>query len=87
MESMSKKELLCAIQEVNFVLYDLVLYLDTHPDCACALSTYHDYKREYDKMVSFYEKNFEPLYSYRVYNEDKWTWTEGPWPWQKECDC
>lgn len=87
MESKSRKELHKAIQEINFVLYDLVLYLDTHPDCPCALATYQDYKRDYDKMVEIYERKFGPLFSYSVMNEDMWTWTEGSWPWQKECDC
>lgn len=87
METMSRNELLCAIRQVNFVLYDLVLYLDTHPDCACGLSTYHEYKKEYDKMVHCYENKFGPLYSFSVENKNRWDWTDEPWPWQKECDC
>lgn len=87
METMSKHELLCAIRQVNFVLYDLVLYLDTHPDCVCGLSTYHEYQREYDKMIEYYEKNYGPLYSYRVQCGDQWSWIDEPWPWERKCDC
>lgn len=87
MENMTKQELLNAIQVVNFAIIDLGLYLDTHPDCDCALHTYHDKKAEYERMVCFYEKKYGPLTIYGVENDRQWDWVDGPWPWQKGCDC
>lgn len=87
METMCKEELMKLIQSTNFVIIEMALYLDTHPDCACALSTYHDYHKTFLEAVKIYEKRFEPLTIYGVYSDDYWTWGNEPWPWQKECDC
>lgn len=86
MENMCKEELKNLIQSTNFAMIEMALYLDTHPDCPCGLNTYHDYHKTFKKAVSCYEKKFGPLTIYGEYNEDYWTWTKEPWPWQKECD-
>lgn len=87
MEKMSKKELKKFIQSTNFAVLELGLYLDTHPESACALEKYHEYKRTLKEAVSVYERNFGPLTMYGVNCEENWTWIDEPWPWQEGCDC
>ena len=87
METMCKEELMKLIQSTNFAIIEMALYLDTHPDSSCALSTYHDYQETFREAVKMYEKRFEPLTIYGVCSDDYWTWGNEPWPWQKECDC
>ena len=57
MENMCKEDLFKFIQNTNFALIEMALYLDTHPECPCGLETYHDYhhsiKRKRKKDMFF----------------------------------
>lgn len=87
MENMCKEDLMKLIQSTNFAVLDLGLYLNTHPKCQCALSTYHDYHKALMKAIKIYEERFEPLTIFGVHDENRWNWKDEPWPWQKEDDC
>lgn len=87
METMCKEDLKKLIQSTNFVVIELGLYLDTHPQDACALAKYHEKVRLLKEAVLRYEKEFGPLTIYGVKCDKNWTWVEEPWPWQKGCDC
>lgn len=84
--NMNKKQLRKFIDETGFAMYDTVLFLDTHPDDAQALSYYHETKMLYEKAVSEYTKNFGPLRITDVNSDNYWTWSKGPWPWEGGCD-
>lgn len=87
MENMCKEDLMNFIQRTNFAVIEMALYLDTHPDCPCALESYHDYNNTLKRAVSLYEKKFEPLTIHGVNCNSGWSWVDEPWPWQKGCDC
>lgn len=72
----SKKELLHAIGEVSFVLDDLRLYLDTHPDCAEALSMYSEYQNKREVLVKQFEKSYGALSSYGPNEFENWIWNK-----------
>lgn len=86
MEKMCKEELKNLIRTTSFAMLELALYLDTHPDCTCGIETYHKYHKTFNEAVECFERRFEPLTIYGVYDKDYWTWVNKPWPWQKECD-
>jgi spore coat protein JB len=86
MEQMCKNDLYHLIQTTNFAIIEMALYLDTHPNNACALETYHDYHHMFRQAVAIYEKRFEPLTIYGMNNDNRWTWGDEPWPWQKGCE-
>lgn len=85
MENMNKHDLKNYIQRLNFVILDLALYLDTHPECPCAFATYREYQKMYQKAIFIYQNRFEPITIYGVHDEECWSWGNDPWPWQKEC--
>ena len=87
MENMCKEELFKLIQETNFAVIELALYLDTHPECSCALETYHEYHHTLLKDIDVYQRRFDPITIYGVHSDECWTWGKEPWPWQKGCDC
>ena len=87
MENMCKEDLMKLIQSTNFAVIEMALYLDTHPNCSCALETYHDYKKTLKKAVEIFERRFEPLTIYGAHRKEEWNWVNEPWPWQKGCDC
>lgn len=72
------------IQAVSFALDDLRLFLDTHPFEKEALANYENYKKQRTQVLEEYEKNFGPILSYCVKEENKWTWVDSPWPWEGE---
>lgn len=76
-----KQNLLHYITEVSFVLVDVALFLDTHPDDKAAMAYYDKYKRERMEAVKEYENMYGPLTNYSV-NSPEWSWIDDPWPWE-----
>ena len=78
--------LLEQIRALGFVKAELELYLDTHPNCHTALDYYHQTLRELKRLVEEYENTSGPLRAEGVTDTEKWTWVDGPWPWQTAGD-
>ena len=77
----NKNKLIRKITKLQFVLYDISLFLDTHPKDGEALKHYKIYESKLDELV----KEYERLYgAQRGIRGDAWTWVEGPWPWERE---
>ena len=72
----SKKELLHAIGEASFVLDDLRLYLDTHPDCPEALALFSEFQNRREALVHQFEKSYGALSSYGPNEADTWIWNK-----------
>ena len=78
----NKENLLKDIMEIDFFLYDLSLYLDTHPNDRRALLIFNDYVNRAYVMKQNYEKAYGPLVSFRETNGIEWMWIDNPWPWE-----
>lgn len=79
--------LLREIQQLSFKLYDLALFLDTHPSEQTALIEYNETLNKYKSMVCNFEKLYGPLTMKGVdENSSYWQWIKGPWPWEN-CKC
>ncbi|MCM1307133.1 MAG: spore coat protein CotJB [Butyrivibrio sp.] len=81
-QQLSKCELMRRIDEYFFALYDLSLYLDTHPDDCGALSNYHSLNEQYQEYYNEYIKTYGPIAFTDVKSEDYWTWVAEEWPWE-----
>lgn len=77
-----KDQLLRKVQEIEFALVDLGQYLDSHPDCAKALTLHKQLKAEHDRLVGEYEQQFGPLTAGGSGNTDYWDWVATPFPWE-----
>ena len=76
-------QLLEEIQAVDFVLYELVLYLDTHPLDSSAIQQYNQYAIYCKQIKMQFESKYGPLqFGSPVENQQEWTWKSSPWPWQ-----
>ena len=75
--------LLQTIREACFTLHELVLYLDTHPNNRKAFAMYQTYRKKCSELIAQYEAKYGPLTSWGV-TGDRWTWGNGPWPWQND---
>ena len=75
--------LLEQLQAVDFVLVELTLYLDTHPDDYGAIQQFNQCALERKKIAKEYETKYGPLLQYgHSYSNYPWDWDDAPWPWQ-----
>ena len=59
-QPMNRSELYRWVMALGFCAYDMLLYLDTHPDDAQALSYYNQCNELYNSAKKTYEERFEP---------------------------
>ncbi len=80
----SKQEKLLELQKYNFAAYDMLLYLDTHPEDKKAFEMFKQLVEKFNKLKLEYENEFGPVEPYSAARFGTFNWLEGPWPWEKE---
>lgn len=78
----NKERVLLLIQQYNFALIDLGLYLDTHPENLDCLKDYLFINEELKKLKCFYINNYEPLEMSSYSKENFWKWSKNNMPWE-----
>ncbi len=79
---MDRDAILRELTALDFMLVDLQLFLDTHPDDTEALNRYNAILAQANTLREQYESICGPLYSFRSFNRCSWEWFRDPWPWQ-----
>lgn len=75
--------LLQELQVVDFVLVELNLYLDTHPNDTAALQQFNHFVGLRKNIAQHYEANYGPLMHFgHSSSQAPWQWIDSPWPWQ-----
>lgn len=77
-----QKKLQKLIENYSFVLYETVLYLDTHPECRSALRHYKKCREALLEAISVYQEKYGPVTMYGGTSCDCWSWVKEPWPWE-----
>lgn len=73
------------LQEVQFALIELQLYLDMNPEDQRAVRQYNCLSEELMSLKHEYEKQRGPLMQYGFSpSPRRWVWTSTPWPWEIE---
>ena len=81
--SNKREELLYNILKYNFVLIELMLYLDVNPNDREKVNLYNRYLMEKLQLVEDYEKAYGPLTMDSMnIGDGKWNWVDRPWPWE-----
>ncbi|MFD1039505.1 spore coat protein CotJB [Virgibacillus byunsanensis] len=76
-------QLMEEIQSVDFVLVELTLYLDTHPNDYDAIEQFNLFSKQSKDLRIRFEKSFGPLMQFgKSYSNYPWDWGNAPWPWQ-----
>lgn len=71
------------IQAIDFVIVELNLYLDTHPDDLDALKQFNTFTKRSKELKQAFEAEFGPLQgSGNSFSTYPWAWNDAPWPWQ-----
>lgn len=80
--ALSKDALMKKIMEYQFAVYELNLYLDTHPEDKDAIMKFQKLSIKYKEYLNEYAENFGPIIATQVNSENYWTWVLEPWPWE-----
>ncbi len=83
---MSNREaMLKKLSAVQFAVWEIHLYLDTHPWDLAMLEKHHKMCQKYAVLKNEYEEKFCGLTPKSATGVE---WLKGPWPWEiEECDC
>lgn len=74
--------LLQRLRQIDFAIYDTILYLDAYPNCRKALSHYHALLNMQKKLMAEYEAQYGPVTAFGNTSQTSWDWTSTPWPWE-----
>ena len=70
------------ISELSFMMHEMNLYLDIHPDNKEALEKFNEYRNKAHELMRKYERKYGPLeVNYSDVNNG-FTWVDS-WPWVK----
>lgn len=81
--SNDRERLLLEVQKYSFAMWDLNLYLNTHPTDRNVMMLFEQYRTSYKKALNDYESKYGPLHLDAVNtNSGYWEWNKCPWPWE-----
>lgn len=73
---------LAELMALDFVLQELALYLDTHPDDAEAFQTFQSFTALADEGRRRYTELYGPVTRRQTAQCSSWVWPDDPWPWE-----
>lgn len=76
---MNKNSLMCQLSAAKFAMWELHLYLDTHPNDCDMIELWKEYANKANRLMREYERMNGPLTPESGFGEN---WTKSPWPWQ-----
>ena len=80
-----KEQLLHDIGIVSFVVTELTLYLDTHPNDKNAIEYFNHYNRMQNQMEREFSQKYYPLTVSMSDCASEWRWGSAPMPWEGGC--
>ncbi len=80
-----KEQMLRDIGIVDFVLVELMLYLDTHPFDRNAMEYFNHYNRIKNQMEKEFSQKYYPLNKNLADSNKEWRWGMAPLPWEGVC--
>lgn len=75
---MTQQQILLKLSAAQFAMWEMRIYLDTHPGNEEAQRLYKKHRTEFEVLKAEYEKNFGPI-TLGDGNSDEWLCD--PWPW------
>lgn len=82
---MNQAQLLQWLNEVSFVVTDVALYLDTHPEDEEAMNYFNHFVEMRRKALQAYENQYGPLTIDTATPSGTWCWATQKWPWEGGC--
>ena len=77
-----KEEMMINISEYSFMMHDINLYLDVHPDDSEALNKFTEYRNKLNELITNYERKYGPIgVKGNISNQTPFAWEANNWPW------
>lgn len=88
-ERPSRTRMMREIDEVSFVISDLILFLNTHPCDKEALACFEKMSGKRNELLKEYAGFYGPLTIDTAADScgDTWKWMEQPFPWESKGGC
>ena len=83
---MAENNLMQAIQMYDFYLYELNLYLDTHPRDKQAIALFNKYNKMRESAYEAYVSKYGPITVDQFSGNDCFDWVNAPWPWERSAN-
>lgn len=78
-----KEQYLLDLNQVQFAMHDINLYLDNCPNDSMMLKEFNKNRELYLQLLEEYENRFGPInVSSNSLNTSPWMWNKEPWPWE-----
>lgn len=81
----SRDQMLRDIGIVDFVLVELMEYLDTHPSDRNAMEYFNHYAKIKNQMTKEFSQKYFPLVKDLAESNEDWRWGSAPLPWEGGC--
>ena len=78
-----KDDLLRSLSACDFAIFDIALYLNTHPKDANAFAKFKSLCKKSEELTAHFESKFGALTIKGAANKPSWDWTNTPFPWEK----
>ncbi len=83
---MSEKEAMRRrLSAMQFAMWELHLFLDTHPNNCDAVRKQEEYRARAEALKKEYEEKFGPV-NETSRDTSRWAWISDPWPWEREAN-
>ncbi len=79
----NKEMLLRRLSAAQFAVWEMHLYLDTHPCDTAAIEAYNTYYKRYQELLKEYTSRYGDLTA-GMEESEHWQWTDSPWPWDPD---
>ena len=81
---MNRAQAMRKLQAARFALWEMHLYLDTHPEDLEAIAAYKKAEAKYNVLLGEYEEQYGAV---NWLEAPGVAWFKNPWPWDSEvCD-
>ena len=72
------------IRAYQFALYDLGMFMDSHPTDNAAMQLRAIYREKLKKLINEYEQCYGAFVQTQADVEESWVeWVKDPWPWDE----
>lgn len=80
-----QQRLLRKIGACQFAMWELKIFLDTHPNDCGAMKRLAEYQKQTQELISQYEETYGPL-NISEATASRVAWVQEPWPWEIQAE-
>lgn len=85
-DMINRRKLLNELKSYDFILTELNLYLDSHPNDKTALQMHCEASKNAEALRKKYTQTYGALTAATSGDSESWQWIKGPWPWENDCE-